>query len=56
MEGGLWRWGFDAVRRGPRMSKGNPPTAELEEIAEMLGAPPEKTFKVDHEGMGKVKH
>jgi hypothetical protein len=36
------------------MPKGGkkPPTAE--EIAEMLGVAPEKTFKVDHEGMGKV--
>ena len=30
-----------------------PPTAE--EIAEMMGVAPEKTFKVDHEGMGKVR-
>ena len=38
----------------PRMPKGSkkPPTAE--EIAEMLGVAPEKTFKVDHESMGKV--
>ena len=36
------------------MPKGGkkPPTAE--EIAAMLGVAPEKTFKVDHEGMGKV--
>ena len=33
--------------------KARPPTAE--EIAEMMGVAPEKTFKVDHEGMGKVR-
>ena len=32
--------------------KDKPPTAE--EIAEMLGVAPEKTFKVDKEDMGKV--
>eukprot|EP01043_Picozoa_sp_COSAG02_P009782 COSAG02_NODE_336_length_24344_cov_63.239101_1_plen_58_part_00 len=36
----------------PKGSK-KPPTAQ--EIAEMLGVAPEKTFKVDHEGMGKVR-